>query len=157
MPLDDAGFTPPQAQAVPKPNAYDTRWSVIHGRAPEPRAIIPLSDAQALLHIWHRLATNWSRKYNDGDDHCIVGWVGNTCSPCTVTNFRRGQVNRLLKLLHAALPKSAQRKGDDVWHALAKYNDSHSVHAVRAVVYRAYLAEVNARVEELNRQPVPGA
>ena len=59
----------------------------------------------------------------------------------------------MLQRLHDALPRSAQRRQADHWHTLARYNDTHSLKTVRAWVFRAYLAEVNANIEKLNTQP----
>ena len=150
MPLDGTGFNPAAYVPVLTP-AYTERWSVAVGKVPVPRQIIPRSDADALLHIWRMLSTNWSRLYNDGDNHCIVGWVGQTCSPLTITYFDKGQVKRLLQRLHDALPKSAQRKWAAPELVLARYNDTHSLPTIRAVVQRAYLAEVNASIDTLNK------
>jgi hypothetical protein len=153
MPLDDLGFIfNPAAYVAVNTDPYRDRWTPAgKGTVARPRAIEPRSDAQALLHIWQMLETRWSRKYNDGNNHCIVGWVGETCCPSTINDNTAPQVVRLMQRLHDALPKSAQRKGIEHRFTLAKYNDTHSLPTVRAWVHRAYLAEVNARIEALNR------
>jgi hypothetical protein len=153
MPLDDTRLD--LAAYVPAPTpAYIDRWTPAKlGTVPRPRAITPRSDAQALAHIWKMLETKWARKYNDGDRHCIVGWVGETCSPSTVTDYNTPQIKRMLQRLHDALPRSAQRRQADHWYTLARYNDTHSLQTVRAWVFRAYLAEVNANIDKLNTPP----
>jgi hypothetical protein len=153
MPLDDTGFNPAAYVVTPvKTPAYLSRWGAPNSTRLL-RAITPRSDAQALLHIWQMMETKWSRKYNDGDKHCIVGWVGYTCEPTTINDYKTPQVRRVLQRLHDALPKSGQRKGSPHWQTLAKYNDTRSLPTVRAWVQRAYLAELNAHIDALNNQP----
>ena len=153
MPLDATGFTIP-SEPAPALTPFEIRWSPHKkGAVAMPRAIVPRSDAAALLHIWLMLETRWARKYRDGDNRCIVGWAAHTCEPTTICNYTAGQLQRVMERLHSALPKSAQRRWEGRDLTLARYNDTHSQAAVRAVVQRAYLAEVNARIEALNGQP----
>jgi hypothetical protein len=146
MPFDNAAYVPDTTTSP-----YRNRWSVAaDGKKPEPRLIVPRSDAAVLYEIWRLLETRWSRKFNDGDNHCIVGWAANLCEPATVCP--RGwspQTQRILRRLHDALPKSAQRKLANKQYALGKYNDTRELQKMRDLVFRAYLAEVNERTLEV--------
>ena len=152
MPLDATGFDPAAfSPPQPAPTPFEIRWSPCKPNAvPMPRAIVPRSDADALLHIWQMLETKWARKFRDGDNRCIVGWASHTCEPTTICNYSAGQLQRVMERLHDALPKSAQRKWEGRNLTLARYNDTHTLPTIRAWVQRAYLAEVNARIQALN-------
>jgi hypothetical protein len=153
MPLDAAGFNPDAYVPTPSP-AYTERWTPHdkgHVRQPRPN-FVPRSDADALLHIWQMMATRWARRYSDGNgNRCIVGWIGTTCEPTTVDDCKTPQVVRLMQRLHNALPPSAQRKSVEHRFVLARFNDTRSLPAIRAWVMRAYIAELNSRIDSLNR------
>ena len=145
MPFDGTLY-----QATRTTEAARQRWSVSDNK-PVPRSITPMSDTQALYAIWRYLETRWSSdRLNDGDNHCVVGWVVQLCEPTTVIDWKRPQTARLLQRLHDALPAKDQRKKTALCNVLAKYNDTHQLHDVREVVQRAYLEAVNAEIDRLN-------
>lgn len=147
MPFDGQ-IAPAQADA-------DARWDYRPGRARAIRQVYrPMSDYDVLIRVLLGIKGNWAKRLNTPDGaHCIVGWVTDTCEPTTLIDYNRPQTARLLRRLHDALPKSAQRKWRHHWDTLAAYNDSHSRDAVYRVAERAYYKLIEDMVAEANAQP----
>jgi hypothetical protein len=151
MPLDALGTTV-------LPLNSNERWSVNPNALDQPRQNFhPTNDNAALYIIGNYLKYHWAKRFNDGENHCIVGWVAQVCEPRTaIPHGYSEQSRRLLKRLHNALPTSAQRPTRNHAWTLAKYNDTHQHNAVLAVAERAYKMYINETWGKHNgRWPYP--
>ena len=142
MPFDSLPKTTRNVAAMPA----GRRWSVApKGTEPKPRGIELMDDNFALYIVGQYLKFAWAKQLNGDDNtHCIVGWVVHFCEPLTIIQYNE-QTMRLLKRLHDALPKSAQRPRLHPANVLAHYNDTHEQKDVVRVADRAYRSYIKEK------------
>jgi len=137
MPFD-ALTDPAAVELPPKP----ARWPRTPNKQEVLRPSLDLSDTAVVWLLLARLKydpASWARGvYWTHDAACLVGWMQNYTETTNKPVWWNAQSKRVLRLIHDALPRSAQRPYAVLHEVIGRYNDTHGHPAIIRVLERAY-------------------